>query len=86
MIKTFGNAVLGSNLQCRKLRQVSEYGPWFPTRWVQCGKSLYVMFPALVSRVIEYGFNKNYHPIPWRDSISRPIAPISGAAGGDVTT
>jgi hypothetical protein len=24
--------------------------------------------------------------IPWRDSISRPIAPISSVAGGDVTT
>jgi hypothetical protein len=29
---------------------------------------------------------KNYHPILWRDSISRPIAPISSVAGGDDTT
>jgi hypothetical protein len=29
---------------------------------------------------------KSYHPIPWRDSISRPIAPISTVAGGDDTT
>jgi hypothetical protein len=28
-------------------------------------------------------FLKSYHPIPWRDSISRPIAPISSVAGGD---
>jgi hypothetical protein len=25
-------------------------------------------------------------PIPWQDSISRPIAPVSSAAGGDNTT
>jgi hypothetical protein len=29
---------------------------------------------------------KNYHPIPWRESISRPISPISLVAGGDDTT
>jgi hypothetical protein len=29
---------------------------------------------------------QSYHPIPWPDSISRPIAPISLVAGGDVTT
>jgi hypothetical protein len=27
----------------------------------------------------------NYHPIPQRDSISQPIAPISLVAGGDDT-
>jgi hypothetical protein len=27
----------------------------------------------------------NYHPIPWRDSISRLIAPVSSVAGGDFT-
>jgi hypothetical protein len=26
------------------------------------------------------------HPIPWRDSISRPIAPVYSVAGGDDTT
>jgi hypothetical protein len=25
----------------------------------------------------------SYHPIPWRDSISRPIAPVSSVAGGE---
>jgi hypothetical protein len=30
-------------------------------------------------------FYTSYHPIPWRDSISRPIAPISWVAGGDGT-
>jgi hypothetical protein len=30
--------------------------------------------------------SKNYHPISWRDSISRPIAQISSVAGGDITT
>jgi hypothetical protein len=29
---------------------------------------------------------KNYHPIPWRDSISRPITTVSMVAGGDDTT
>jgi hypothetical protein len=29
-------------------------------------------------------FPKNYHPIPLRDSISLPLAPISSMAGGDV--
>jgi hypothetical protein len=30
---------------------------------------------------------KSYHPIPWRDSMSRPIAPpVSSVAGGDDTT
>jgi hypothetical protein len=29
---------------------------------------------------------KNYHPVPWRDSISRPIAPVSSVAGGDYTS
>jgi hypothetical protein len=28
----------------------------------------------------------NYNPIPWRDSISRPIAPVSSVAYGDDTT
>jgi hypothetical protein len=30
-------------------------------------------------------FILNYHPIPRRDSISRPIAPVSSVAGGDDT-
>jgi hypothetical protein len=29
---------------------------------------------------------KNYHSLPWRDSISRLIAPVSSVAGGDDTT
>jgi hypothetical protein len=29
---------------------------------------------------------KNYQPIPWRDSISRPIAPVSSVECGDDTT
>jgi hypothetical protein len=29
---------------------------------------------------------KLYHPIPRRDSISRPIAPVSSVAGGEDTT
>jgi hypothetical protein len=29
---------------------------------------------------------KYYNPLPRRDSISRPISPVSFAAGGDVTT
>jgi hypothetical protein len=28
---------------------------------------------------------KSYHPMPWRDSISRHIAPVSSVAGGDDT-
>jgi hypothetical protein len=28
----------------------------------------------------------SYHPIPWRGSISRPIAPVSLVTGGDDTT
>jgi hypothetical protein len=28
----------------------------------------------------------SYHPIPWRDSILRPIAPVSSVAGGDFAT
>jgi hypothetical protein len=28
----------------------------------------------------------NYHLIPWRDSISGPIAPVSTVAGGDDVT
>jgi hypothetical protein len=28
----------------------------------------------------------NYYPTPWRDSISRPITPVSSVAGGDDTT
>jgi hypothetical protein len=31
-------------------------------------------------------FLKSDHPIPWRDSISRPIAPVSSVAGRDDTT
>jgi hypothetical protein len=31
-------------------------------------------------------FLKSHHPIPWRDSISRYIAPVSSVAGGDNTT
>jgi hypothetical protein len=31
-------------------------------------------------------FKRYSHPIPWRDSISRPIAPVSSVAGGDDTT
>jgi hypothetical protein len=31
-------------------------------------------------------FLKSYHPIPRRDSTSRPIAPVSSVAGGDNTT
>jgi hypothetical protein len=27
----------------------------------------------------------NYHPLPWRDSISRPIALIYWVAVGDIT-
>jgi hypothetical protein len=33
-----------------------------------------------------YLFLKSYHPIPLRDSISRPIAPVSSMAGGDDNT
>jgi hypothetical protein len=29
---------------------------------------------------------QNYHSMPWRDSISRRIAPVSSVAGGDDTT
>jgi hypothetical protein len=28
----------------------------------------------------------NFHPIPWRDSIPRPIDPVSSVAGRDDTT
>jgi hypothetical protein len=28
----------------------------------------------------------NYHPLPWRDSISRPLVPVSLVEGGDDTT
>jgi hypothetical protein len=30
-----------------------------------------------------YLFVKSFHPTPWRDSISRPIAPITSVAGGE---
>jgi hypothetical protein len=33
-----------------------------------------------------YFSSKNYHPIPWRDSISRPIISISSVAVGEYTT
>jgi hypothetical protein len=42
-------------------------------------------FQEKISEIYDFIFKK-YHPIPWRDSISRPIAPISSVAGGDVTT
>jgi hypothetical protein len=29
---------------------------------------------------------KGYHPLPWRDSISRPIAPVYLVADGDDIT
>jgi hypothetical protein len=29
---------------------------------------------------------KSCHPTPWRDLMSRPIAPVSLVAGGDYTT
>jgi hypothetical protein len=31
-------------------------------------------------------FFKTQNPIPWRESISRPVALISSATGGDITT
>jgi hypothetical protein len=37
-------------------------------------------------KFIFLNFFKSYRPVPWQDSISRPIAPISSVAGGDDTT
>jgi hypothetical protein len=35
-------------------------------------------------RIKKKTFKKaTYHPIPWRDSISRPIDPVSSVADGD---
>jgi hypothetical protein len=48
------------------------------------------MFWAISSVPIDvyvdiFNIFQNYHPVPWRDSISRPIAPVSSVAGGDDT-
>jgi hypothetical protein len=45
-----------------------------------CSYSLVRMY------VGKYLKNYSYHPILWRDSILRPIAPVSSMAGGDDTT
>jgi hypothetical protein len=37
------------------------------------------------TKVREVFFLKGYHPIPWWDSISRPMAPVSSVVGGDDT-
>jgi hypothetical protein len=36
----------------------------------------------LVENVNKNVFNMSYRPMPWRDSISRPMAPVSSVAGG----
>jgi hypothetical protein len=45
--------------------------------------------PIYISRIIPGEINESavfdsvfYHPVLWRDSISRPIAPVSSVAGG----
>jgi hypothetical protein len=39
-----------------------------------------IMF-IIKSLIFKIGiFIKSYHPIPWRDSISRPLAPVSSVA------
>jgi hypothetical protein len=43
----------------------------------------YVCNAGEVISTIEKKCFQKYHPIPWRDSISRPIAPISSMAGSD---
>jgi hypothetical protein len=43
-----------------------------------------VAFNFEILRTFKYFLS--YHPIPWRDSISRLIAPVSSRAGGDDTT
>jgi hypothetical protein len=35
-----------------------------------------------LSMSLKFFLFKSYHPTPWRDSISRPIAPVSSVAGG----
>jgi hypothetical protein len=40
--------------------------------------------PVLGHHLREFFFS--YRPIPWRDSISRPIPPFSSVAGGEDTT
>jgi hypothetical protein len=40
-----------------------------------------------VRSLVESGYVcQHYHPMPWRDSISQPIAPVSLVSGGDDIT
>jgi hypothetical protein len=43
-------------------------------------------FAILILNTADHIILKSYQCIFWRDSISRPIAPVSSVAGGDVTT
>jgi hypothetical protein len=43
-------------------------------------------YSILTATCISHLLFFNYLPIPWRDSISRPIVPVSSAAGGHNTT
>jgi hypothetical protein len=44
------------------------------------------IFPSFAEYFREKSGNPEINPIPWRDSITRPIAPVSLVAGGDDTT
>jgi hypothetical protein len=50
------------------------------TSFAECGNKFYICI--LLCRFV---YLSNYPPIPWRDSISRPITPVSSVAGGDDT-
>jgi hypothetical protein len=58
------------NVQELLTRKFSKYADWFT----------YIVKPTQTNKV---PFKlKSYHPTPWRDSISRPIAPLLFVAGG----
>jgi hypothetical protein len=58
-------------------------------RWV-CEKIAQNVAQFIFIKIITFSFlylsYKSYHPVPWRDSISRSIAPVYSVTGGDDTT
>jgi hypothetical protein len=59
----------------RKLAKIAENFDHNIDPWPPCGSCLFNQLIIL-----------NYRPIYWRDSISRPIIPVSSVAGRDDTT
>jgi hypothetical protein len=41
---------------------------------------------AVMKKAMNFFFLKSYHPVPRRDSISRPIALVASVSGGNDTT